>query len=74
MPHPDLGANIWTNPGEVAGNGVDNDGNGYVDDVRGWDFDATTTRIYDGTHGRPRHARGRHDRRASAATASAWPA
>ncbi len=36
--HPDLSANIWVNPGEVAGNGVDDDGNGYVDDVNGWDF------------------------------------
>lgn len=36
--HPDLAANIWTNPREVAGNGVDDDANGYVDDVRGWDF------------------------------------
>ena len=35
--HPDLSANIWSNPGEVI-NGVDDDGNGYVDDVRGWDF------------------------------------
>lgn len=36
--HPDLAPNIWTNPGEVAGNGLDDDGNGYVDDVNGWDF------------------------------------
>lgn len=36
--HPDLDANIWSNPGEIAGNGVDDDGNGYVDDIRGWDF------------------------------------
>jgi subtilisin family serine protease len=36
--HPDLAANIWTNPGEVPGDGLDNDANGYVDDVRGWDF------------------------------------
>ena len=36
--HPDLAANIWTNPGEVAGDGIDNDANGFVDDVRGWDF------------------------------------
>jgi subtilisin family serine protease len=35
--HPDLAANIWSNPGEVV-NGIDDDGNGYVDDVRGWDF------------------------------------
>ncbi|HLL89308.1 MAG TPA: S8 family serine peptidase, partial [Tepidisphaeraceae bacterium] len=36
--HPDLKANVWVNAGEVAGNGADDDGNGYVDDVRGWDF------------------------------------
>ncbi len=36
--HPDLAPNMWTNPGEIPGNGVDDDGNGYVDDVRGWDF------------------------------------
>ena len=36
--HPDLAGNIWTNPGEIPSNGVDDDGNGYVDDVRGWDF------------------------------------
>ena len=36
--HPDLSDNIWTNPGETPDNGVDDDGNGYVDDVRGWDF------------------------------------
>ncbi|MBN3032938.1 MAG: S8 family serine peptidase [Candidatus Saganbacteria bacterium] len=36
--HPDLAANIWTNPDEIANNGVDDDNNGYPDDVRGWDF------------------------------------
>lgn len=36
--HPDLDDNIWTNPGEVPDNGVDDDFNGYIDDVRGWDF------------------------------------
>lgn len=36
--HPDLAANIWSNTDEVPGNGVDDDGNGYVDDTRGWDF------------------------------------
>jgi len=36
--HPDLTTNIWTNPREVAGDGIDNDGNGLVDDLRGWDF------------------------------------
>lgn len=36
--HPDLAANIWSNPGEIPGNGIDDDGNGFIDDVRGWDF------------------------------------
>ena len=36
--HPDITANIWTNTGEIADNGLDDDGNGYVDDVHGWDF------------------------------------
>ena len=36
--HPDLAANIWTNPGEIAGDGLDNDGNGFPDDIHGWDF------------------------------------
>jgi len=36
--HPDLAANIWTNAGEIAGDGIDNDGNGFIDDVHGWDF------------------------------------
>ncbi|MEG4634857.1 S8 family peptidase, partial [Microcoleus sp. AR_TQ3_B6] len=36
--HPDLVNNIWTNPGEIAGDGIDNDNNGFIDDVRGWDF------------------------------------
>jgi subtilisin family serine protease len=36
--HPDLVDNIWTNPGEVPGNGIDDDANGFVDDVHGYDF------------------------------------
>ncbi len=36
--HPDLAANAWTNPGEIAGNGIDDDANGFIDDVHGWDF------------------------------------
>jgi subtilisin family serine protease/subtilisin-like proprotein convertase family protein len=38
LDHPDLRPNIYANPGEIAGDGVDNDRNGYVDDVNGWDF------------------------------------
>jgi subtilisin family serine protease len=36
--HPDLKDNIWTNPGETPNNGIDDDSNGYVDDMHGWDF------------------------------------
>lgn len=36
--HEDLKDNIWVNKKEIAGNGIDDDGNGYIDDVRGWDF------------------------------------
>ena len=39
--HPDIAGNVWINPGEIAGNGIDDDHNGYVDDVRGWDFIGT---------------------------------
>ncbi|MFH6955942.1 S8 family peptidase [Flavobacterium aquidurense] len=36
--HPDLQGMIWTNPKEIAGNGIDDDKNGFVDDVHGWNF------------------------------------
>ena len=36
--HEDLKENIWTNPGEIPNNGKDDDGNGYIDDVHGWNF------------------------------------
>jgi subtilisin family serine protease len=50
--HADLAANIWTNPGEIAGNGVDDDGNGRIDDVRGWDFGSGDNNPQDqGSHG-----------------------
>ncbi len=38
LDHPDLVPNLWTNPGEIPGNGLDDDGNGKVDDVYGWHF------------------------------------
>lgn len=38
LDHPDLVNQLWANPGEIAGNGIDDDANGYVDDVVGWDF------------------------------------
>jgi cell wall-associated protease len=36
--HPDLKDVMWVNPGEIAGNGKDDDGNGYIDDIHGWNF------------------------------------
>lgn len=54
--HPDLVDNIWVNPFEIAGDGIDNDGNGYADDIYGWDFAANDNSVYDaggdahGTH------------------------
>ncbi|HEX6263007.1 MAG TPA: S8 family serine peptidase, partial [Actinomycetota bacterium] len=49
--HPDLQAQIWTNPGESGGgketNGVDDDMNGYVDDVHGWDFFNDDATVFD---------------------------
>jgi len=56
LDHPDLAANIWVNPFEIAGDGIDNDGNGYADDVNGWDFNNDDNSVYDdpsddhGTH------------------------
>jgi subtilisin family serine protease len=47
--HEDLAANAGVNPGEIAGNGRDDDGNGYVDDVYGWDFDGNNNTVFDGT-------------------------
>lgn len=52
--HPDLAANIWQNPGETAGNGIDDDGNGYIDDINGWNFGNNNADLTDtvghGTH------------------------
>src|SRR5262249_46664784 len=55
--HPDLSANIWTNPGEIAGNGLDDDGNGFIDDVRGWDF-VNNDNDPDDDHGHGSHVAG----------------
>lgn len=43
--HPDLSANIWVNPYDPV-DGIDNDGNGYVDDVNGWDFAGNTRSVF----------------------------
>jgi subtilisin family serine protease len=50
--HPDLINRIWTNPGEIAGNFIDDDRNGKVDDVHGWDFISNSGNITSGdSHG-----------------------
>ncbi|GAA4396053.1 hypothetical protein GCM10023187_03720 [Nibrella viscosa] len=46
--HEDLAANAGVNPGEIAGNNRDDDGNGYVDDVYGWDFAGGNNTVFDG--------------------------
>merc|ERR1719400_638781 len=55
--HPDLKDQMWTNPGEIAGNGKDDDGNGIIDDVYGADFTQTTSGTGDPID---RHSHGTH--------------
>ncbi|MDP2300235.1 MAG: S8 family serine peptidase, partial [Actinomycetota bacterium] len=55
--HPDLAPNIWVNPGEVPGNGIDDDGNGYIDDVHGWNAVANNGNPMD-DHGHGTHCAG----------------
>jgi hypothetical protein len=57
MDHPDLLSNLWKNDAEVPGDGLDNDGNGYVDDVHGWDFGNDDKDPEDG-HGHGTHCAG----------------
>ncbi|MBE9067063.1 S8 family serine peptidase [Leptolyngbya cf. ectocarpi LEGE 11479] len=54
--HPDLAPNIWLNPGEIADDGIDNDGNGFIDDLHGWNFaqgqnNNNVLPLLGGTHG-----------------------
>ncbi|WP_069469821.1 S8 family peptidase [Candidatus Marithrix sp. Canyon 246] len=50
--HPDLKDNMWKNPGEIAGNGIDDDNNGYIDDIYGYDFaNKTSEPMDDNNHG-----------------------
>ncbi len=55
--HPDLAANMWVNAGEVAGDGIDNDKNGYIDDVYGWNAAVDNGNPFDG-HGHGTHCAG----------------
>lgn len=49
--HEDLVQNLWRNTKEIPGNGIDDDGNGYIDDVIGWDFVSNDNKPYDLTTG-----------------------
>ena len=52
LTHPDIAGNIWTNPGEIPNNGIDDDKNGYIDDVNGWSFLNNSNQVDDGVgHG-----------------------
>jgi serine protease AprX len=52
--HPDIVNQIWFNPGEVANNNIDDDGNGFIDDINGWNFEGNNKNVSDqnghGTH------------------------
>ena len=54
LSHPDLAGNVWRNPRELPDNGIDDEGNGFIDDVTGWNFIADTNGVQDrfghGTH------------------------
>lgn len=46
--HEDLKNSVWINQGEIPGDGIDNDGNGYIDDVYGWNFYSDNNQVYTG--------------------------
>ena len=56
--HQDLAPNAWTNPGEIAGNGVDDDNNGFIDDIYGWDFFYNDSNPIDDAGGHGTHTAG----------------
>lgn len=49
--HPDLKNSIWMNKDEIPGNGIDDDGNGYIDDLYGWDFYNNDNSVFDPMEG-----------------------
>lgn len=56
--HQDLAANAWINTGEIAANNIDDDGNGFIDDVRGWDFFYNDSNPIDDAGGHGTHTAG----------------
>lgn len=57
LQHPLLQDNIWVNPGEIPGNGIDDDKNGFIDDIHGWNFANNNNDISD-VHGHGTHVAG----------------
>lgn len=55
--HPDLTGKIWTNPDEIPGNNLDDDANGYIDDVMGWNF-VSNTNVPQDNNGHGSHVAG----------------
>lgn len=53
LQHPDLAENLWKNRGEIPGNGIDDDHNGYIDDYDGWNAYTQTGQPSGGNHGTP---------------------
>lgn len=51
--HPDIAPNLWKNPKEIAGNGIDDDRNGYADDLVGWNFANNSSNFVPDSHGLP---------------------
>ncbi|MCW5775047.1 MAG: S8 family serine peptidase [Phycisphaeraceae bacterium] len=47
LTHPDIKNQLWMNPGEIPGNGIDDDGNGFIDDVYGWNFANNNNNVND---------------------------
>ena len=60
LTHPDLAANAWVNPHEIAGNGADDDGNGFVDDINGWNFFDNNNQVFDPVTDRGAGGHGTH--------------
>jgi subtilisin family serine protease len=56
--HPDLADNMWTNQEEIPGNGIDDDANGFVDDIHGWDFLSNTGDVMPGGNAHGTHVAG----------------
>lgn len=57
LTHPDIQNQIWTNPGEIPGNHIDDDSNGFIDDINGWNFESNNNNVND-TYGHGSHVSG----------------